>query len=300
MDIQQLRYFLVNSQKLNYTKAAEQLFISRQALSKAIHELEKELGAPLFIRDGGKLQLTPLGQQLSANAISVIDSFAELEFSIQNWTRQKKSRLAVAIGLGSLNVLYPRLFTDFQKKNPEISLSLEECSDQEVRERVESEQVNMGILSCSFKKILKFDSCLIQQGQIYLQVSKDNALATKDYIELSDLKEQPFISLGKECDMHDLFVEKCSEEGFTPNFIMITKDSNLANNMVLRNQGISFGHIQTLSMAANPSIRMIPLQIKDATWGTYIISEKGVERHPSAQMLIRYLSAANKYLDAHI
>jgi LysR family transcriptional activator of glutamate synthase operon len=289
MDIQQLRYFSVTSRELNYTKAAEQLYISRQALSKPIHELEKELGEPLFVTDKGKLRLTLFGQHLLAGVISIIDSFNDLELSVENWTRQKKRCVNVAIGLGSLTALPPKLFTDLPERCPEISLSLEECSDLEVREKVDSQQVNLGILGCSPESILQFDSWLIQKGQIYLQVCKDNDLARKESIALSEIKDQPFISLGNTCDMHNFFVEKCGEAGFDPNFVMITRDSNTANNMVQLNQGISFGHIQTLNMSANPSIRIIPLRLEGSTWGTYAIGKKGGERTPSTQMLIRYL-----------
>jgi len=290
MDIQQLRYFIASCQKLNYTKAAEHLCISRQALSKAMHELERELGVPLFVRNGGELQITPLGRQLWANAVPVVEAFNELELLVQDWSKQKKVRVDVAIGRGSLTAISPGLFTDFQQIHPEISLFLEEYSDLGVREKVESQQVNIGILSCSPQSITKFDSYLIQPGQLYLQVSRDHPLAAKDSIELADLKAQPFISLGKECDMHNLFVEKCSEAGFAPNFILITQDSNTANNMVLRNQAISFGHIQTLNMAADSSIRIIPLRLPDTTWGTYIITKKGIPCTSSTRILIRYLS----------
>lgn len=290
MDIQQLRYFFIISQNLNYTKAAEQLFISRQALSKAIHELEKELGEPLFITDRGKLQPTAFGQYLLSHATPIIDSFNELKLSIQDWRKQKRGHIRIVIGIGSLNAIPPQFFANFQNTYPHILLSLEEWTDQGVREKVESRQADIGILSCSPREILQFQSWLIQEGRIYLQVSNDNVLASKDYIEIEDLKDQPFISLGNENDMHNLFVKKCSQAGFTPDFVMITQDSNTANNMVLRNEGISFGHIQSLSMAANPALRLIPLQLKETTWGAYAISKKGVECSPSARLLINYIA----------
>jgi DNA-binding transcriptional LysR family regulator len=163
MDIKQLRYFFAFSQELNFRKAAEKLFLSRQALSKAIHELEKEIGEHLFTENNKKLELTPCGKYLLANSISVIDSFNELEQSMQNWAGKNKIHVQVAIGLGSLNTLPTRLLDDFMRDHPEISLSLEECSDRMVREKVILQQVNLGILSCSPKSIQKFNYCLIQE-----------------------------------------------------------------------------------------------------------------------------------------
>ncbi len=55
MDIRQLRYCAAVAYYQNYTKAAENLFISRQALSKSIKQLEKELGNDIFILEGNNL-----------------------------------------------------------------------------------------------------------------------------------------------------------------------------------------------------------------------------------------------------
>ena len=62
MDIQHLRYFLTVSRTLNYTKAAEELYISRQAVAQAVRQLETELQSPLLINRKNTLALTPLGQ----------------------------------------------------------------------------------------------------------------------------------------------------------------------------------------------------------------------------------------------
>lgn len=66
MDIRQIECFVAVARKGNYTKAAEELFVSRQALSKTVKHLEKEVGEPLFISVPGQsqLKLTQKGTQL--------------------------------------------------------------------------------------------------------------------------------------------------------------------------------------------------------------------------------------------
>ena len=49
MDIRQLHYFLVLCEEMNYTRAAQRLFLSRQALRQSISALEAELCGPLFL-----------------------------------------------------------------------------------------------------------------------------------------------------------------------------------------------------------------------------------------------------------
>ena len=61
MDITQLRYFLKTAELLNYTRASEALFITRQSLRQAIGAMESEIGQPLFVNTRNKLSLTEYG-----------------------------------------------------------------------------------------------------------------------------------------------------------------------------------------------------------------------------------------------
>ena len=68
MDIRQLHYFLVLCDEMNYSRAAQRLFLSRQALRQSISALEAELCGPLFLSAHHKLTLTDRGMALQAHA----------------------------------------------------------------------------------------------------------------------------------------------------------------------------------------------------------------------------------------
>lgn len=74
-----LKVFYTVSQKLSFTKAAQELFISQPAVTKHIKELEEQTGLALFKRHGNNITLTPAGQVLLKHAQQIFKVYAALE-----------------------------------------------------------------------------------------------------------------------------------------------------------------------------------------------------------------------------
>lgn len=73
MELRHIRYFLAVAEEMNFTRAAEKLMIAQPPLSRQIHDLEDELGAPLFIRNPHALRLTEEGQLFRQYAMQVLE-----------------------------------------------------------------------------------------------------------------------------------------------------------------------------------------------------------------------------------
>ena len=78
MELKQLHYFLKAAEHLNFSRAAEALYISQPALSYQIAELERELGSELFIRDRRKVYLSPAGMALVEPAKAMLEQASDL------------------------------------------------------------------------------------------------------------------------------------------------------------------------------------------------------------------------------
>ena len=72
MDLGQLRYFVKIVEHRSFTRAARDCSVSQPALSQQIGKLEKELGQPLFERQGRSIRLTPAGQLLQTRAEKIL------------------------------------------------------------------------------------------------------------------------------------------------------------------------------------------------------------------------------------
>ena len=90
MDIRQLHYFLVLCDEMNYSRAAQRLFLSRQALRQSISALEAELCGPLFLSAHHKLTLTDRGMSLQRHAAPVVEQFQQMDWR-PSWTSSASS-----------------------------------------------------------------------------------------------------------------------------------------------------------------------------------------------------------------
>ena len=129
MDIKQLQYFLAAAQHLNFSRAAESLYISQPALSYQIAELEQELGAPLFLRDRRKMFLTPAGGALLPLASKLVMDMQEIRSLAQMGFPQADLPQSIALAFDKTEDHFEStgvtaLIADFICQHPDISLSM--------------------------------------------------------------------------------------------------------------------------------------------------------------------------------
>lgn len=147
MNYNHLHYFIVLSETMHYTKAAEQLHISQPSLSNAIHNLEAELGIALFEKRGRNVVLTAYGKTFVSYASRALQ---EIAFGTQRLSDMKHD-LNKTLRIGYLYTLssqmLPTLLARFTKDYPEYSFDLYESDTMTGESTVELQE---GLLSGRF------------------------------------------------------------------------------------------------------------------------------------------------------
>ena len=147
MTIQQLQYFLAVCEDLNYTRTAERLYLSRQALRMSIAALERELCGALFLNVRNHLTLTEKGQHFRAQAAPVVAQFEQLCAQAYQDIRSAPLRLGISAALVP-NYL-PTLGAEldrFQKKYPGIPLELHSLSNDAIYEQLFRGKLDAGLV----------------------------------------------------------------------------------------------------------------------------------------------------------
>ncbi|MCF0228588.1 MAG: LysR family transcriptional regulator [Parasporobacterium sp.] len=119
----QIDYFLETAECLNFTTAAENLFISQPALSKQISLLENEIGTRLFERKSRKVFLTPAGEALRSDMLRIKTEFADSVARVAAIGKEKIKKLRIGCFDGRVNDDFLGKVTNcLSKYDPEIHM----------------------------------------------------------------------------------------------------------------------------------------------------------------------------------
>lgn len=302
MDIRVLRYVVAVGECGTFSRAATRLFVSRQAVSKALRFAERETGVRLFERQGETLGPTERGRAFLAEATEVLAAFDRMG---ERWfpgalggvTLRNRS-LAVALVSGGSAGLPAGFFEGFRAAHPDVVLSVEEMSSDSVVRHVEDGTYDVGILGTHPLLIGEFESACINTSGIWVLADEKGTFADRMSLALGDLNGAPFVTAGPHNHLHRFVFERCAEAGVRPDVRAMATDGEMIGRLARETGSLCFGFSPDL-VAPLPGTRAISVDVPGGeAFGTYVIRRKaasgvsGAMRTDAAEALWDYARAA--------
>lgn len=238
MDIRQLTYFIVLADKLNLIEAADQLFITPQALSKSMRILAAELNHDLFIRNKNKLQLTPFGKLLYKEAIDIVERFNAMKKRIDA-AASETIKLAFAHGIMQNDVI--SFIQKFLQEHPTIKLQYTEMPDVFCDQGVSSGIFDLGIGIMPFDPSFELEATLLQNNKICAIVHEDHPLASQKQTTLQACAKYAIITKNEIFKVHDIVENYAKTHHINLHYSLTSSNEILWQQMVERNQGVGIG-----------------------------------------------------------
>ncbi len=145
-DVQGLRAFLAVADNLSFTRAAESLYLTQSAVSHQIARLEREVGAPLLVRQGRATSLTPVGRALAMHARRVFAALDDALAAARQAARPGLGRLRVGATAAACQHLIPEALREFRECFPDYSLSILPADSPAVLERLLEGTLDLGVV----------------------------------------------------------------------------------------------------------------------------------------------------------
>ena len=219
MDIRQLHYFLVLCDEMNYSRAAQRLFLSRQALRQSISALEAELCGPLFLSAHHKLTLTDRGMSLQRHAAPVVEQFQQMQASLRAEI-QSVQPVRIGISVSLVPDYLPGLETQldkFRQQYPHVEMRFRMMDNDAVADDVEQGELDAGLvidLGCAAPVLAR---TTLRADPACLLVPRGHAFWDKESIPLAELRGQRVLLPSLRQDLFSPLWSACARLGFAPN-----------------------------------------------------------------------------------
>ncbi|MFV0527869.1 MAG: LysR family transcriptional regulator [Lachnospiraceae bacterium] len=294
MNQRHLEYFLEVFRTRSMKTAADNLFISPQAMSKTILALEEELGETLFDRSGKTLLPTPAAVTLKTHAQKILDEFKLIK-NKDYLSAEKRTRLKVLSSADVLQYLTVDFAKDFQQAHPEILLVITETTDRMAEQMLLEGDAELALINGPQNHHV-FDMNFIFSAKYVTVIHKQHPLAQKMEIEYKDLDLEPIAWRGREFGLFDRHKEIMDAHGVTPIPVIETSSYFLIHRMVEANLclGSSLDYIAFADQQPNTVIR--PFADDQMTKYIYLINKKQMPLSKEASIFQSFLL---EWKDAH-
>lgn len=236
--MQWLRGFFFVAKTGSVTRAALEMGRNQPTISHHIRCLERQFGTVLFDRSGGGLTLTPEGEALLEQAVSMFEIFKIMQSELVEGQIRPTGTVRVAATHAVVHNYLPVSVLGFRQQYPEVDFFIEGGGLETILGRVESSQADFGILN--LPNIPKgFTYQPLFQTTPKLIARKNNPLGLGDHPHPETIAKAPFIFFPRTSTITPL-IERCFESrGFGLNVVLVLNDFNSVKHYVALGLGIS-------------------------------------------------------------
>ena len=208
MTLTELRYIVTLAQEQHFGRAADRCYVSQPTLSIAVKKLEDELGIALFERTKSRVQPTPLGEQIVAQANLVLEQTA----AIKDLADAGKDQLSSPLSVGAIFTIGPYLLPKFiphlQQLAHKMPLYVEEGYTHNLRKKLRNGELDVIIVALPFVEPDVVTQVLYDEPFVVL-MPKDHPLAAKDAVDQADLSHEQLLMLGEGHCFRDQVLTTC-------------------------------------------------------------------------------------------
>lgn len=286
----QLQYFKTVADAKNITRAADTLFITQSALSKAISRLEKSIGAPLFNRMATGVELNENGKLLYAFVDITFSDLDKIVKQIQNNEFNKQSHVSLCSAVPGLMT---SIAENFLAGNSGIGLSVKKCTNQEVFRLLLSGEAQIGLTTEDSSDSRVRCRAFIEEEIVFL-AHRDSNLALRESVDLAELEHEPVVLDKLSFDIADSVNLFSGWQGVLPGAFFQSNEASYFQTKV-SDLGISIisQHMYVTMRSGGKIPNHIKLNIlPKLSWTIYLADRPDAKPLTATKIVYDYIEAA--------
>ncbi len=240
MNLHQLRFVReAVRQNFNLTEAAKALYTSQPGVSKAIIELEEELGVDIFTRHGKRIRgLTEPGRAVLSSVELIMQEIDSLKSIGKEFAAQDSGSFTIATTHTQARYALPKVVQAFSQKFPKVRLSLLQGNPKQVAEMVLKDQADVAIATEGIASIDGLVSIPCYQWEHVLVVPLEHPLLKAKVITLEEIAAYPLITYDGAFTGRTKIDQAFSLRGLKPDILLEAIDADVIKTYVELGLGV--------------------------------------------------------------
>ncbi len=291
MNSRQLQYAVLLSETGNFSQVAEKLNITQPALSKQILSLEKELGTQLFDRNRNPVALTAAGEHFIREAKEILYKESQLVKSMEQFSSGDKGQLVIGITPFRSAYLIPETVKKVREKFPGVQVKLAEEGSEALRKDAAEGMFDFAVVNMPVDESV-LDAVLIEPDSLALVIPEamDSAFKGKDEVDFSACRDIPFVILGANQEMRQLFEKLCTDSGIRPETAAEVVNLTSAWEMACAGVGATLLPVQFVNGKRDSHVTVVKLKNSFYLRQPAVVAKKGQYLSDYARYAINLLT----------
>jgi LysR family cys regulon transcriptional activator len=237
---------------LNLTETAKALFTSQPGVSKAILELEAELGIDIFARHGKRLRrITEPGREVLKSIETIMREVGNLKRIGEEYSKQDAGTLSIATTHSQARYFLPGPVAQFRKRFPKVAISLHQGSPQQVVRMVQEEVADIGLATEALAMADDLVSLPCYEWHHVIVMPAGHPLAAVEPLTLEEIARHPLVSYHPSFSGRTRVDQAFAARGLHPDIVLEAIDADVIKTYV--RLGLGVGIVAEIAVSEDPA-----------------------------------------------
>jgi len=283
MEMQQVRYFVALARELNFTRAAEQCNVSQPALTRAIQQLEHELGGPLFHRERGNTHLSELGRMM----LPYLKTVEESTQAARDQARAVKKLERATLTIGTMCTIGPQLVAEllirFQAQHPAVEVQVIDAGAPAMIEMLEKGELEVAIVGVPDELPGSLHQLPIFEERFVIVLPPNHRLVAHDPVRAAELDKEPYVSRSN-CEVFEPVRAELNGRGVFLRQVFSSPRDDWVQGMI--KAGLGLGFFPEFSVT-DPDLVVRPLVEPSFHRSIYLATVRGRPHSPAVGAFVQ-------------
>lgn len=273
MELRNLRVFVEVVRQGGFSHAAKAVFATQSTVSKAVKQLEEEIGAPLLERLGHRTRLTDLGEVVYPRAVKLLADRADLLAEIDELRGLKRGTLRLGLPPVASSSIFAPLLARYRSQYPGVDVRLTEHGGDELMELVRSGDLELA--ANLHPNVADFAWQDVRREPLVAVLAANHPLAGASSTDIAALENVPFLLFAEGFAINRLIASACRRRGFEPVVAARSGQVDFLMELAAAGVGVAFMPRMLVKDAPGTRTRALLLTEPETEWRLTMVWRQG-------------------------